>query len=334
MIIYIDHNNKAQYSTYVFRQGDDLCLELVFLDAENNVYLPDWDEVLMGAKKKGDYNGDFLAYAEFYPYKGTGGTLCYYANVRLDSAELARLIGNNDAVTLIGEFKFRRVGCAVSTQTLNLRVENNVIKGTEGKPQGTIPEYATVKYVDKVVTEGIREQIGDSVQEAAASAEAATQKAVEAETSAGASRTSQAQAQAAADRAEEAAKAASELLIDIPRLSITPPEGARYTYDAQSNIFTVSMDNINAYLRIFEIPRGLSVVTLRLTDVRDGDFLTVYIVKPSGVQLRLLPAEGMEPLSLLQGPEILQSGEYLFTFTKIRDTLRAVSLFVLARNIE
>lgn len=83
------------------------------------------------------------------------------ATLQLNSTALASLVGNSDYVETICELEFSAPDFKKTTQTLPLRIDNDIIKNTEGAPSPASPEYVTKSYVDSTV----KQTVDDSMEE-------------------------------------------------------------------------------------------------------------------------------------------------------------------------
>ena len=89
--------------------------------------------VSFAIKKAGDYEGDFLAYADL---SATGN---YYAGeLNLNTVELTALV-TGAKLPAMGEIKFGDI----SSLTFPVTVFNDVVKGTEGQPTPATPGFPT-----------------------------------------------------------------------------------------------------------------------------------------------------------------------------------------------
>lgn len=152
MQLFITHKFRLTVSSFDVKRGDDLLVDLVFLDEDKKVVMWDFDEIIFGAKAPKAYTGNYLLYADQFVLTETpDGKRCLRGVISLNTAELADLIGDNDEVSVLGEFVFRGLGYSYSSQTINIAVSNDVIKGNESLPSDTAPDFATKQYVDGVV---------------------------------------------------------------------------------------------------------------------------------------------------------------------------------------
>ncbi len=212
MIIHVDHQYKIIYGldgALSAKRGDSLELSLVFYDEKGKQVLPDFYQTVFGAKEAGDYSGDYLVYGDrFYPDTLDNGQACLSAVVQLNSEALAARIGEGGSMDLEAEFEFNRPGWKASTPRFTLLIENDVIKGREGVPSGTTPDYATREYVDESVSRKVDDVIGGTIEGAEEIASRASASARDSQRFADSAQASAASASGQAALAEDGARTA------------------------------------------------------------------------------------------------------------------------------
>lgn len=160
MHLHINHNFQISGDIGALRlkRGDALSLSLIFTSREGKPYLPSLSSIIFGAKSRDHLSGDFLVYADCFDESTTAsGIKCRQGVLQLNSEALALLIGEEEYVEILAELEFSAPGWKKTSQTLPLRIDNDIIKNTEGLPLSPAPEYVTKSYVDGCVALEINE---------------------------------------------------------------------------------------------------------------------------------------------------------------------------------
>lgn len=214
MQIYVDHTGQVHFNATSLKRGDDLEFQLSFLNEKGLAVSCPYSSVKFGAKKTADYDGGFLVYLDSWSDSGN----VKVGKVALNGTALAELLGSGEYVLIAGEFEFSTTEQKVTSQTVKLKIYNDLIKGAEGIPSGTIPNYATEEYINGVVTEKVADEIDSREDVLSGLVATATEKASEAQASANTASEKSVNANVSALTAQESALSASESLATVRAL--------------------------------------------------------------------------------------------------------------------
>lgn len=214
MQIYVDHTGQVHFNATSLKRGDDLEFQLSFLNEKGLAVSCPYSSIKFGAKKTTDYDGGFLVYLDSWSDSGN----VKVGKVALNGTALAELLGSGEYVLIAGEFEFATTEQKVTSQTVKLKIYNDLIKGAEGIPSGTIPNYATEEYINGVVTEKVADEMDSREDVLSGLVATATEKASEAKASAGTASEKAVNANASALTAQESASSASESLATVRAL--------------------------------------------------------------------------------------------------------------------
>jgi hypothetical protein len=134
--------SSTRLNTLEFKRGDAASLELVFYANSMPVLLQPSHAIRFALKTKGHYDGEPLVYTATFTEETTAKT--YTAEPSFNTAALTALFASPNApdrVDLIGEFSLRNGDDTQgwqSSQTFNVSVINDVIRGQEGTPGAAI----------------------------------------------------------------------------------------------------------------------------------------------------------------------------------------------------
>ncbi|MCF7787771.1 MAG: hypothetical protein K9N47_16700 [Prosthecobacter sp.] len=130
--------SSTRLITLEFKRGDAASLELVFYADAMPVLLQPGHAIRFALKPKGHYDGEPLVYTATFTENANAKT--YTAEPSFNTAALTALFASPNApdrVDLIGEFSLRNGDDThgwQSSQTFNVSVINDVIRGQEGTP--------------------------------------------------------------------------------------------------------------------------------------------------------------------------------------------------------
>ena len=130
--------SSTRLGTLEFKRGDSASLELVFYANSMPVLLQPGHAIRFALKPKGHYDGEPLVYTATFTENTNAKT--YTAEPSFNTAALTALFASPNApdrVDLIGEFSLRNGDDThgwQSSQTLQVCVFNDVIRGQEGTP--------------------------------------------------------------------------------------------------------------------------------------------------------------------------------------------------------
>ena len=130
--------SSTRLHTLEFKRGDAAGLELVFYANSMPVLLQPGHAIRFALKPKGHYDGEPLVYTATFTENANAKT--YTAEPSFNTAALTALFASPrapDRVDLIGEFSLRNGDDThgwQSSQTLQVCVFNDVIRGQEGTP--------------------------------------------------------------------------------------------------------------------------------------------------------------------------------------------------------
>ncbi len=134
--------SSTRLNTLEFKRGDAASLELVFYANSMPVLLVPGHTIRFALKPKGHYDGEPMVYTATFTEDATAKT--YTAEPSFNTAALTALFASPNApdrVDLIGEFSLRNGDDTQgwqSSQTFNVSVINDVIRGQEGTPGAAI----------------------------------------------------------------------------------------------------------------------------------------------------------------------------------------------------
>lgn len=127
------------------KRGDAAPISISFVRSGVKEELASGSVVTFGAKASGLYDGDAIILSSDFTKTGSGTTAEYFANVSLDTVALNTLLAVNTTtaddvayVDLMGEVTWTdgAAGPIASTQTVRVRIANDVIRGDESGPTG------------------------------------------------------------------------------------------------------------------------------------------------------------------------------------------------------
>lgn len=134
--------SSARLHTVDFKRGDAALIELVFYTGSDPVLLEPGHEIRFAIKLKGQHDGEPLVYTATFTENTNART--YIASPSFNTASLTALFASPNApdrLDLMGEFSLRNGDQSQgwqSSQTLNVCVFNDVIRGNEGEPGSVI----------------------------------------------------------------------------------------------------------------------------------------------------------------------------------------------------
>jgi len=115
--------------------------------------LPDGTTFKFGIKLKGDYSGDYLAYAEGVK-SGSGEKAIYVFALNLSSLALSAALGTSAKLETVGEFEASSEDSISSSTSFAVWIHNDIIRGDEtvaplpGSRSGYSPFVAGQNYLD------------------------------------------------------------------------------------------------------------------------------------------------------------------------------------------
>lgn len=134
--------SSSRLHTVDFKRGDAALIELVFYADSEPVLLEPGHEIRFAIKRKGQHDGEPLVYTATFTENTE--TRTYTASPSCNTASLTVLFASPNApdrLDLMGEFSLRNGDQSQgwqSSQTLNVCVFNDVIRGNEGEPGSII----------------------------------------------------------------------------------------------------------------------------------------------------------------------------------------------------
>jgi hypothetical protein len=147
-------STRVPISNLPLKRGDEIVIEVSFLAGGVVVPLPNDATGILGIKELGKFDEDYLAVAESWTKSGSGATTVYTFNLDLNTQELADALGVGTEeelarVNAMLELEFEADGLRISSQTVGVRVNNDVNRGTEGTPSA-LPDA-----VDFLIAQGV-----------------------------------------------------------------------------------------------------------------------------------------------------------------------------------
>jgi hypothetical protein len=134
--------SSARLNTIEFKRGDTATIELVFYANSQPVLLEPGHAIRFAIKRQGEHDGEPLVFTA--TFTEDTDTRTYTASPSFNTAPLTALFASPNApdrLDLMGEFSLRNGDDThgwVSSQTLNVCVFNDVIRGNEGQPGSLI----------------------------------------------------------------------------------------------------------------------------------------------------------------------------------------------------
>ena len=148
-----------------FKRGDAARLDVMFLiggSTPTTIGNPATLEIHFGAKLKGQYGADYIVHTSAWTLPAPAATSPVYSctpSFNTTALNEALDLGGNESaeITLMGEITWREgTGAPTSTRTVQVVVENDVNRGTEGTPlSGLSPETWLDARADIKLTTGV-----------------------------------------------------------------------------------------------------------------------------------------------------------------------------------
>lgn len=131
----VSAGDSREVNALTFKRGDTTALAVRFVSAGAVVELGAGAAGKFGLKESGDYSGDYIASDTAWTKTGTGTSTVYTFNLNLATSEINALLANDaDSVNVIAEMEYDASGVIVSSNTLTITIQNDVIKGDESGP--------------------------------------------------------------------------------------------------------------------------------------------------------------------------------------------------------
>lgn len=142
-----------------FKRGDSAEIQIVFLSGGVTPTLMTGCAFLFGCKEPGKYDATtYVVSSDVWTAPSDPGDYTYRCAPSFNNDALNALLKLNDnpsddpaGVTLMGEISWvDGAGRIFSTATFVVAVANDVIRGTEGAPTGSLPDLVTAGMADQV----------------------------------------------------------------------------------------------------------------------------------------------------------------------------------------
>lgn len=123
--------NRDLIGNLAMKRGDTVSVQVAFCRSINLVELDPGAAGALGIKQEGDYDAAFLANAAAWEKTGTGTQALYTFELNLNTEALDAALGTEASVATMLEMQFTVGDSVTSSNTIQLTIQNDVIKGGE-----------------------------------------------------------------------------------------------------------------------------------------------------------------------------------------------------------